>query len=180
MNKRKVLLWEVVGFVFAVIAGSLLHFCFEWSGGFRPTAFLCAVNESVWEHLKLAFWPLILFSILEYFLWGKEHKNFWPAKAIAAYAAPIFIIVSFYTYTAILGTHNLIIDIAIFVLAVLISFWLSYKIITDNKDYSRYNALAILLIILAAVLFILFTYNPPRLDLFKDHNGSYGIPAKKQ
>ncbi|MCW4022413.1 MAG: DUF6512 family protein [archaeon] len=32
-----------------------------------------AVNESVWEHLKLGFWPLILYTAIEY--WKIKNKK---------------------------------------------------------------------------------------------------------
>jgi hypothetical protein len=53
--KNSILKWEIIGIVFIVLAGGLLHFVFEWSGSWRPLAIIAAVNESTWEHLKLAF-----------------------------------------------------------------------------------------------------------------------------
>ncbi len=59
MNRREIYRWEMAGAAFVIIAGSALHFVFEWSGGFRPVAWLAAVNESTWEHFKLGFWPAL-------------------------------------------------------------------------------------------------------------------------
>ena len=49
--------WELASAAFMVLAGSGLHFAFDWSAGWPPLALIAAVNESIWEHLKLAFWP---------------------------------------------------------------------------------------------------------------------------
>jgi hypothetical protein len=53
--KKSILRWELGGIAFVVILGSVLHFAFEWSGRAIPIGPIAAVNESVWEHLKLGF-----------------------------------------------------------------------------------------------------------------------------
>ncbi|MEM4188473.1 MAG: DUF6512 family protein, partial [Candidatus Hadarchaeum sp.] len=60
MNK-KLFYWTIAGTFFIIFFGSFLHFAFELSGNFRPLALIAAVNESTWEHLKLAFWPAFIF-----------------------------------------------------------------------------------------------------------------------
>ncbi|MCJ7665514.1 MAG: DUF6512 family protein, partial [Actinobacteria bacterium] len=57
MKRKKLLTWEMLGILFAFILGSLLHFTFELSGSWGPMALISGVNESVWEHLKIGFWP---------------------------------------------------------------------------------------------------------------------------
>jgi hypothetical protein len=47
-----------------VLAGSALHFAFDWSGHWLPLALIAAVNESVWEPMKLAFWPAVTWAVL--------------------------------------------------------------------------------------------------------------------
>jgi hypothetical protein len=70
-------LWfELVGMVFIILLGSMLHFTFEWSGNQPIVGVFSAVNESVWEHLKIAFWPALLYLIFEYFK-RKSHYRCW-------------------------------------------------------------------------------------------------------
>ena len=47
--------YELAGIVFTVIIGTMLHFTFELSGNQPVVGVFSAVNESVWEHLKLGF-----------------------------------------------------------------------------------------------------------------------------
>ncbi len=112
--ENKVLKWQIYGFVFISIMGSLDHFLFELSGYFYPVGAVAAVNESVWEHLKLAYWPLVLFAIFEYRYIKKESKNFLPAVAVAAYVMPAYIVIIFYSYTAITGYSILAVDLLTF------------------------------------------------------------------
>ena len=51
--KKSVPYWRVGGFIFTAVVGTLLHFLFDWTGGSVAAALFSAVNESIWEHLKL-------------------------------------------------------------------------------------------------------------------------------
>lgn len=179
MDNKRIFKIELVGFILITVVGSLLHFCFEWSGSYKPAALFCAVNESVWEHLKIGFWPAFFYALYEYFAFGRQKKNFWPAKTIALYLIPLTITVVFYLVEALTGSHYLWLDIGMFVAAIALSQYVSYKVTTSKKDYSKYKGISIVLLILIIAAFSLLTYFPPKLELFKNpQNGTYGIPSK--
>ena len=73
--RRKLFFWELGGFLFVGALGTLLHFVYEWSGGSIPAACVSAVNESAWEHMKLLFVPLFLFSVVQVCLLGRNYPN---------------------------------------------------------------------------------------------------------
>ncbi|MFX0032839.1 MAG: DUF6512 family protein [Candidatus Hermodarchaeota archaeon] len=174
--KKPILAWELIGMVFITLLGSFLHFLFELSGYFPPVGAIAAVNESVWEHLKLGFWPLVLFSLIEYRFIREETNNFVIAKAIGAFVIPIVIIVFFYSYTAILGFDSLFLDIFSFVLAIVIAQLVSYKILTLPKISNTYTIISWISILTLGILFVVFTYIPPYFPLFEDPvTSSYGI-----
>ncbi|KPJ54796.1 hypothetical protein AMJ47_03565 [Parcubacteria bacterium DG_72] len=173
--RKKTLLFHVFGAIFTIFLGSFFHFIYELSGFFKPVALIGAVNESTWEHLKIAFWPAFIFAIIEYFSYGKNQKNFYFAKAKELYIIPFLIIVFFYGY-AVFIEHNLFLDIFIFVLAIIIGYIVSYKILVWQRDFSKYKILAVGLIIIAVVAFSLLSYFPIENFLFLDPViGSYGI-----
>ena len=58
--------WEVIGLLWTLAAGNLLHFVYDWAGKSTVAALFAAVNESTWEHMKLLAVPWILFSLVEY------------------------------------------------------------------------------------------------------------------
>ena len=63
MNRTKsksIFGYELAGIVFIVIIGSMLHFTFELFGHQSVVGVFSAVNESMWEHLKLGFWPALV------------------------------------------------------------------------------------------------------------------------
>ena len=108
INNRSVLTYEVIGMVFIILLGSALHFTFEWSGNQPIVGAFSAVNESVWEHLKLAFWPSLLFMLVEYALLNKKANNFALAKTVGVYTMVAIIPIIFYSYTAIIKDNALI------------------------------------------------------------------------
>ena len=58
--KRDLSLWQLVGFAFTALGGTLLHFLYDWTNNNIVAAFT-AVNESTWEHMKLLYFPLFFF-----------------------------------------------------------------------------------------------------------------------
>ena len=99
--------WEMWGILFIILLGSLLHFSFEFSGGWRPLGIISAVNESVWEHLKLAFWPALFWTIIGLLCLRRPktdtRPNFLLANAVGAYIMPAVIVVIFYRILLSLG-----------------------------------------------------------------------------
>jgi hypothetical protein len=174
---RYILKWEIWGIVFIVIIGSAFHFIFELAGGWRPLAIIVAVNESVWEHLKLGVWPALIYGLVEYRYINKLSSNFLFAKAIGILLIPVAIAVLFYGYTAF--THHILaVDIAIFVVAVVLGQMTSYKILTAGALPSWTKRLGILILILLVIACATLTYYPPELPIFQDSlTGGYGIPS---
>jgi hypothetical protein len=175
MNK-KVLKWELIGIAVISVLGSVLHFLFEWSGGWEPVGVIAAVNESVWEHFKIGFWPALFYGVFEYSFLRKSTNNFAIAKSAGIYVIPITIAVLFYSYTAIIGKEILIVDILIFVIAVVLGQLTSYRILTLKPLPSILQGLGIFLVAILAVAFGIFTFYPPHLSIFQDAlTGGYGI-----
>lgn len=159
---------HIVGAVFTLIVGTLLHFVWEWSGYSNLTAVFSAVNESTWEHLKLLFFPFILFSAIEYGLYGKHRDCFFTAKARAVLLGMLTIVVVFYTYTGILGKNYFLLDIGTFLLGVAASYLYSYQYLRDflNTCTPGTEIFSLFIILILAVAFGVFTFYPPALGLF--------------
>jgi hypothetical protein len=175
-TKKLILYLEILGIFFISLSGSALHFVFEWSGEWPPLALIAAVNESVWEHLKLAFWPGMMYALIVYPFLKRKTKNFWIAKTAGLYAMPIVIVVMFYSYLAIAGKSNLAYDISTFVLAVSAGQLISYHLMIKDIHQRSVKIIAVALLTIITVAFCLFTFLPPKFALFQDFiTGKYGI-----
>jgi len=176
MLKNSILKWEIIGIIFISIVGALFHFIFEWLGYWEFIGGFFPVNESVWEHLKLPYWPLLIFALIEYQFIKEEANNFIVGKTIAALLSIVIIIITFYAYTAILKTEILIIDILSFIIGVIVGQLISYKLLTISEVPKLATIFSWIIFIALGVIFILFTYFPPHLSIFQDPiTGLYGI-----
>lgn len=173
---KNVRLWNIAGAAFALVAGTLLHFVYEWFGG-NVWAVIGAVNESTWEHLKLLFFPVVFWWIIEYFAWGRGERGFFSIRALALLAGMLWIVAGFYTYSGIIGKNYAVVDISLFVLAVLLTFYLVNRyqegapFLPVSSDLAAVAVLA-----LFAAGFVFFTFSPPHIGIFLDPvTGGYGI-----
>ena len=56
---------QMSGFLFTAVLGTFLHFFFDLTGGSVVAALISAVNESIFEHMKLIYYPMLLFALLQ-------------------------------------------------------------------------------------------------------------------
>jgi hypothetical protein len=174
-EKRAIFWYELAGMILITIFGSMLHFTFEWSGNQPIVGVFSAVNESVWEHLKIAFWPTLMYAIFEYRYLNKRTNNFFSAKAIGIYAIMLSIPIIFYSYT-FFAEENLIIDILSFIFAIIVGQLISYKLLTFKKLSKSLELVSLVALVILALAFVVFTFYPPQIQLFQDPNtGEYGI-----
>ncbi len=137
---------------------------------------MSAVNESTWEHLKIAFWPALAFSVAEYIFLSPVPGNFVFGKAVGLAIIPLTIIIIFYSYTYILGRHYLVANIGLFFFAAAVGQTVSCWIISMPVLPNVLRLAGICLLAAMLVAFSLLTYFPPRFFLFKDPvDGGYGI-----
>ena len=174
--KKCVLKWEIVGIIFVFLLGALLHFVFEWSGESAPVGAIASVNESVWEHFKQGFWPMCLYAAIEYRFIRTHVNNFLTAKAVAVYLILLITGVAFYAYTTVIGEHILIVDILIFLAAIIAGQLTSYRILNSPKLPRYAGGISLISILALALVLILFTFYPPHLPIFLDETGFYGLP----
>lgn len=169
--------WEFFGAFFVIAFGGALHFAFEWAEESRLIAAFVPINESVWEHLKMAFWPGLLWMLVERGPLRGRANNFWLAKTAGILVMTFAILALYYAYTAILGCNLLAADGTIFVIAIAGGHVLSYRLLTGDERSPYANRVAPASLVLAALLFIVFTFFPPHLAPFMDGpTGTYGIP----
>ena len=177
VKSNKLIKVELIVILFSLILGTLLHFTYEWSGENLFIGSFSAVNESVWEHLKLVFYPMLIAAILEYFFVKDVSNNYVEAKTIGIFTAICFIIVSFFTYSGIIVTSIIVIDILIFIISIILGEYVAYRLMKrENESTVTTESLSIIILVFLLLCFIIFTYLPPEVNLFRDvTTGIYGI-----
>ena len=152
-------------YLFVTILGSLLHFAYEWSGNNFIVGLFSPINESVWEHLKLLFFPMLFLTLWDYFVRENKNTDFLSSRALGILAGMGFIITAYYTITGVIGKNIDWLNIVIFLLGVLVSFLVERTLSQRNSHIRSTAAIAILITFI--VLFAIFTVAPPEIGLFE-------------
>ena len=173
--KKSIGLWQFVGFAVTAFTGTILHFLYDWSGESVWTAPFSGVNESTWEHMKLLFWPMFLYAVVQSFFF-KEAQNFWCIKLRGILLGLSLIPILFYTYNGAIGKSPDWINIAIFFISAATVYIYEAFQLHSPKQSCKSPKLAIAVLCVIALLFILFTFRTPEIGIFKDPlTGTYGI-----
>ena len=165
-KKNSILIFEIISTIFVMVLGTLLHFTYKWSGNNVIVGIFSPINESIWEHLKLMFFPMLITIIIGYLYKGKDVDNYLSSKVIGTVVMISFTIVFYYTYSGILGTNYTGVDVSIFFIAVALGQYVSYKLMKTKFHGNNITATIILLVLL--LCFVIFTFFPPNIALFKD------------
>ena len=157
---------ETAGMLFTLLFGNLLHFVYDWTGQAGWAAYLSAVNESTWEHMKLLFFPML---VLVLFLFFKlpEQSPIPVVLSIGTLVGLALIPILFYTYTGVLGFSVMAIDISIFYISVL-GVFLTGWFLKDNRELANRRGLLLTCLVILAILFFIFSYYPPEIGLFQE------------
>lgn len=165
-----------IGFLFVSIAGTLLHFLYDWSGQRVLFALFSAVNESIWEHMKLLFFPMLLWALLQSRFRTDTDCCFWGRKLFSTTFGLALIPALYYTYTGALGVWADWFNITIFFLSAAAAFGLEHHLSRHTSACPLPQPLCVFLLFLIAAAFIFFTFYPPHLPLFQDPvTGTYGL-----
>ena len=176
MTDRRWRTWEVVGLLFTIAAGNLLHFVYNWSGKNDIVAAFAAVNESTWEHMKLLAVPWIVWTVIEWLAVGRGKNSVLAARAVGLLIGLLVIPALFYTYQGITGLNSSLVNIIIFQVAVLLAFWASWRLQSRRRLSGKaWQWLGGLVLLAIGAAFVIWTYYPPQLPVFADPiTGSVG------
>ncbi len=165
--KRNLSLWQFAGFALTTLGGSLLHFLYDWTNESVLIAPFSAVNESTWEHMKLLFFPMLVFALIQSRFF-KEYENFWCVKLAGIATGLVLIPILFYTYNGVFGKSPDWVNIAIFFVSVALSFLLEMYMFKNGSLRCKRPWLSFSVICLIGILFVVFTFATPKIPIFQD------------
>lgn len=155
----------ILSFFSAAVLGAGWHFLYA----LLPcplTAVLAPVNESVWEHLKLLYFPPFVVGFVMGLRWKLAQRRFWSAMAAAILAMQVLLLGSFYTLTEGFGVEaGLVFDISLYYIALALGWVLLYQLSRNGAAERWIGPLLIGLGALGAAL-VVFTVATPTLPIF--------------
>lgn len=156
----------LVVFVIATLLGACLHFLYAMFPN-PVTAVLSPVNESLWEHLKILFWPYL--AAMAYLTRGGEKgdRAGWLLSLLVLCALMLGL---GYLYHITIGGERLFVDIMLYVLLMAAGFLLPGVFHWAGEQPLVRDVLFLAVVVLAVVI-LLFTFLPPDMVLFVDLSG---------
>ncbi len=125
--KQNLSLWQFAGFTLTSLGGTLLHFLYALTNKSLLVAPFSAVNESTWEHMKLLYFPMLIFALVQSRFF-KDYGNFWCIKLIGILTGLTLIPVLFYTFNGAFGKTPDWINISVFFLSTVMAFLLETRL----------------------------------------------------
>ena len=165
---KKISKWQFWGFVFTSALGTALHFLYDLTGGSPIAALISATNESVWEHLKLIFFPMLIYAVIEYKYWGREAEHFWNVKLRGISSALILIPVIYYTIVGVFGSSPDIVNILLFYFVAVISYIYENRLLKNTHHFFVPQWAAIAILCAIAIMFFVFSFFPPDIGIFRE------------
>lgn len=171
------------------IIGTLAHFLYDLSNHNKVIGLFSAVNESTWEHVKIALTPTILWGLYDGFVYGST-PNYFPAKLISLLVITIIIPLIFYSQKLILKKDNVIINILSFYVAIFLAQYAFYQVIEWFPLDYIYIYISCVLLFIFFGCYLLLTLLPLEIFIFKDpiskkygyegHTEDFSIVHKKK
>ena len=165
----------IISIIVISIVGTLLHFVYDFTKHNKIVGLFGAVNESTWEHIKIALTPTIIWGVIDGYIYGGT-SNYFFAKLMSLLTIIFLIPLLFYGYRYLFKRDNTFFNILVFYVAIVCSQLLfGFLISYDSIGYFlRYVSCLGTYIVFAC--YLLFTVMPIKNFLFKDPiSNKYGF-----
>lgn len=172
MSLKKI---KIINVVFLFLLSFLWHFVYDWFPN-NIFALFFPVNESIWEHMKIIYYCLLMGSILEFVLCKKNNikiNNFYIEAMVKSILGVIFYLIIFVPFYLWLG-ESMFISISLMLITYIFMEYIGYKILTGEE--MNINILPVVIIALGCIMFVILTFYPLHNFLFFDGvKFGYGI-----
>ena len=171
-------LW--LGIIIISTIGTIAHFLYDWSHHNRIIGLFAAVNESTWEHIKIALTPTFLWSLYDGAIYGLN-PNYFLAKLTSLLIIVFLMPLIFYSYQRFTKKPILAIDISTFYVTIIASQMSFYAIIDLAPVWPSIQYISTLGTFLLFGAYLLLTLEPLKNIIFKDPiTGKYGFRAHRE
>ena len=175
--------WQIVIIesIAVTVIGSLFHFVYNFSGRNKFVAFFAAVNESTWEHVKLALTGLFICTLADIWFLG-SNPNYWLARSLSFVVPVVVIPALFYGYRKLMKLEKSLLpfDIVIFVIASALASLAFAGVLQLPSVGIIGGVISVIVGVVVLAAYLLLTRFPLKNNfLFKDPiTGKYGMDAR--
>ncbi len=157
--------YEYAGFFVITILSLFFTLLFFYS---NPTNILSnwflPINTSLWEFAKLMFTSILIYTIIEYFAFGHQVRNFFFAKGGSLFLAPIIFVLGSYLIDFAIGTVYTTTHVLMFMTAVALGQYISYLFFESGYYFKLMNEYAVMGTILMIVMLLSQMYQTANIN----------------
>ena len=161
--------YHLIGVFIILLVGGPLHFVYEWMGENRVVASVAPINESIWEHLKLVYWPILLYWLAGYILFKKRRnlsaKRWFQAMALGITLSMVSIVVWYYTWKGAFSIEATWVNFSS-LLGVPLAQLIAIHVYRVVKPRWIYFIPGVLVVLSLGFMLVYFTYYPTSYPLF--------------
>lgn len=157
----------VLSIIVISIIGTLSHFLYDISNHNKIVGLFTAVNESTWEHVKIAITPTLLWSLVDGYIYG-INLNYFLAKFVCLLTIVILMPLFFYAKKAIIKKELFFLDIISFYVVIIISQIVFYFLLNINIVEFLFRYLSCIGMFVLFGSYMILTLMPPENLIFKD------------
>ncbi len=172
---------KFIGVIVIFLLTVLYHFLYDWLPNPVFSVFF-PVNESIWEHMKLLYSGIFTWGVIEYFIFRKKnisYRNFFSTLFLEMVTSIMIYLIMYLPLYNVFG-ENMVISIGLLIIVIILEEIFSYYLLSYFKENRILDRISILFIVLGFVVFLCFTYDPPRNYIFYDIvSNKYGIDIYK-
>ncbi len=163
----------IIGVFFIFGLSCLSHFLFKWSNYSLFISYLSPVNESLFQHAKMFFYPCVFYYFLTAFLYKVIPINLkkWAFLPIIVFLTTFVIVYStYYFFDLIFHVKSMIIDIVSLFVGICLGNLFAYLIYKSKGSVYLSPTISLIVIVGITIIFTSWTIKPPKEDFFYDYN----------
>ena len=160
-------MYFIISVIIISLIGTISHFMYDISNHNKIVGLFTAVNESTWEHIKIAITPTILWSVIDGLVFG-NNPNYFLAKFISIFIIYLLMPLLFYGYKAITKKDIFILDIMIFYIVIIASQFSFYYLLKISEINYIFQYLSCIGTYILFGGYMIHTLMPGETLLFKD------------
>ena len=169
------MLFTIISIIIISIVGTLSHFLYDISKHNKIIGLFSAVNESTWEHIKIALTPTLLWSFIDGYMYG-TNNNYFLAKYLSLIIIIFLMPLLFYGYKVIFKKDYFILDIIIFYIVIISSQLVFFYLINKESYLFIQNYVSCIGIFIIFGGYMIHTLMPAKSFIFKDPiSNKYGF-----
>ena len=161
------MIFIIISVVIISVVGTISHFLYDISKHNKFIGLFSAVNESTWEHIKIALTPTLLWSLVDGFIYGEE-PNYFLAKFVSLLTVILLMPLLFYGYQIFTKKDVVKFDILIFYIVIISSQLAFYFIINASSIDFIFSYLSCAGIFILFGGYLIHTTLPAKSFIFKD------------